>query len=141
MTCEFDHVNLTVVDIERATEFLTLAFPDFRVRGGGESDHGDRHDKWIHLGTDDLYVCLNETTEVRKVARNGTEETGLNHVGFIVDDVDDLLHKYEALGLKCAPTDETPSRKRLYVTDHDALTWEFVEYLSDDPAVRNDYSV
>ncbi len=141
MTCQYDHVNITVVDIERAIEFLTLAFPEFRVRGGGEADHGDWTDRWVHLGTDELYVALNETTLVKKVERNSREETGTNHVGFIVDNVDELTRKYEAAGFKCAPTDEQPSRKRLYVTDHDALTWEFVEYLSADPAVRNDYSV
>jgi catechol 2,3-dioxygenase-like lactoylglutathione lyase family enzyme len=111
------------------------------VRGGGETDHGDWADRWVHLGTDELYVALNETTLVRKVERNSREETGTNHVGFIVDNVEELTRKYEAAGFKCAPIDEPPARKRLYVTDHDALTWEFVEYLSADPAVRNDYSV
>ncbi len=141
MLCQLDHANITVVSIERAIEFLRTAFPDFRERGSGETDHGDWSERWVHLGTDDLYVCLNTTTRVTRAERKAREETGLNHVGFIVEDVDRLLDEYEAGGYKCALMDEQPSRKRLYVTDHDGITWEFVQYLSDDPAVRNDYSV
>jgi hypothetical protein len=31
-------------------------------------------------------------------------------------------------------------RKRVYFHDADGLEWEFVQYLSDDPAGRNDHS-
>lgn len=34
-----------------------------------------------------------------------------------------------------------PHRKRRYFFDTEDTEWEFVEYLSDDPAQRNDYSV
>ena len=40
--------------------FLTTAFPHFKIRGGGK---GDR--KWIHLGDDDTYLALNETTQTQ----------------------------------------------------------------------------
>ena len=141
MTCQLDHVNVTVVDIERSAEFLRIAFPHFRTRGGGEADDDGMRSAWMHLGTDEAYVCLNQTTLVKQVDRDGSKETGINHVGFIVDDVDALLGKYETAGFKCSMMDEQPSRKRLYVTDLDGIVWEFVQYLSDDPAVRNDYSI
>ena len=141
MDGQLDHVNVTVVDISRAAAFLQVAFPHFRVRGSGKSDHGDWTEAWAHLGTDDGYVCLNESSRVKQIERNNREETGVNHVGFMVDDVDALLASYETQGLNCARIDESPSRLRLYVTDSDGITWEFIQYLSDASAVRNDYSV
>jgi hypothetical protein len=34
-----------------------------------------------------------------------------------------------------------PYRKRVYFHDRDGHDWEFVQYLSDDPAKRNDYAL
>ena len=34
-----------------------------------------------------------------------------------------------------------PHRVRKYFLDSEGLEWEFVEYLSEDPAERNDYSL
>ena len=36
--------------------------------------------------------------------------------------------------------DEHPYRRRVYYIDGNGLDWEFVEYLSEDLACRNDYS-
>lgn len=141
MTTFLDHANVTVVSIDRAQSFLRIALPHFQVRGSGTTDHGDWTESWLHFGTDDLYVSLNETSLVKKAERNAREETGVNHVGFTVEDVDALLHSYEAEGFRSARIDERPARLRLYVTDHDGITWEFIQYLSDNPSERNDYSV
>ena len=141
MSGQLDHANVNVLNIDRAVEFLSTALPGFRVRGGGTTDREDRTERWLHFGSDDVYVCLNESSLGRPTERNGREETGINHVGFTVDDVDALLAAYESGGFRCARMDESPSRLRLYVTDADGITWEFIQYLSDDPAVRNDYSV
>jgi catechol 2,3-dioxygenase-like lactoylglutathione lyase family enzyme len=141
MICQLDHVNVSVVSNNGAIEFLRIAFPQLRVRGGGPTAGEGFTGAWVHLGTDELYVSLNEATTIAVDDRQGMQSTGINHVGFMVDDVDDLMAKYGAAGFKCSPTDESPSRKRLYVTDADHIMWEFIEYLSDDPAVRNDYSI
>lgn len=34
-----------------------------------------------------------------------------------------------------------PYRKRVYFYDPDGNDWEFVQYLSDDPAKRHDYTL
>jgi hypothetical protein len=36
--------------------------------------------------------------------------------------------------------DSHPFRRRVYYIDGNGLDWEFVQYLSQDPAQRNDYS-
>jgi hypothetical protein len=46
-----------------------------------------------------------------------------------------------ATGHKCSYMEEPPARLRMYVTDSDNIMWEFIQYLSDDPAVQNDNSV
>jgi catechol 2,3-dioxygenase-like lactoylglutathione lyase family enzyme len=141
MALHFDHVNITVVDIERATEFLRIAFPHFRVRGGGEGKLGDMTTAWRHLGTEEEYISLNQTSATEKPDRDGSRQTGINHVGFVVYDLEKLHGGYKAAGFRCQWHVETPSRLRLYVTDQDNTIWEFIQYLSDDPAVQNDNSV
>jgi hypothetical protein len=36
--------------------------------------------------------------------------------------------------------DGHPARRRVYFYDPEGNDWEFVQYLSDDPAERNDYA-
>jgi catechol 2,3-dioxygenase-like lactoylglutathione lyase family enzyme len=141
MICQLEHANISVVSNDRAFEFLKIAFPQFRRRGGGETDHGDWTEKWAHVGTDDLYVSLYETTHTEQAGRDAGKQTGINHVGFMVEDLEEVLGKYQAAGFGGSIIDERPSRLRLYIADLDGITWEFIQYLSDDPAVRNDYSI
>jgi catechol 2,3-dioxygenase-like lactoylglutathione lyase family enzyme len=142
MLCQLDHVNVSVVDIQRTIAFLRIAFPEFRIRGGGTGYFGKVKTEWLHLGLDELYVSLNTAYPIEPRHKpHEAQETGINHVGFIVEDVDDVHSKYAAAGFKCEPVNELPSRKRLYVADADEIIWEFIQYLSDDFAVRNDYSI
>lgn len=142
MTCQLDHVNIAVVDVGRTVAFLRIAFPEFVVRGGGQGEYKGVATAWLHLGIDELYVSINTTGNiVTRPKSREIAETGINHVGFIVENVDEVQGKYEAAGFKCAPVDELPSRKRLYVVDSDGIQWEFIQYLSEDFAVRNDYSI
>jgi hypothetical protein len=141
MALHFDHVNVTVVSIDRAAEFLKIAFPHFRIRGGGEGEFEGVKTAWAHLGTDEEYISLNQTSVVEVGARDGGKLTGINHVGFVVYDLKTLHGKYEAAGCKCTFMEEAPARMRMYVTDRDGIMWEFIQYLSDDPAVQNDNSV
>ena len=141
MICYLEHANITVLDIDRAVQFLTTAFPHFKVRGGGEGDHGDWQKKWVHLGSDETYIAIEQTTLTQQFDRDTAMQTGINHVGFVVDDVDDIQAKMAKAGYKSAQAEEHRYRKRLYVSDSDGITWEFVQYLLADPAERNDYSL
>ena len=73
------------------------------------------------------------------IPRFGSEP--LNHLGYAVDDVEALADRLRKAGYQegfIAPTH--PYRIRKYFLDSDGNEWEFVEYLTDDPAKRNDYS-
>ena len=141
MKLQLEHVNITVRDTDETIRFLRTAFEDLVVRGGGQSDRGDFRKKWCHLGTDSVYVAIEETSIAAKGERVPAETTGINHAGFVVEDVEAIQRKMEQAGYSSAMADPHPYRKRLYATDGDGITWEFVQYLSDDPAERNDYSL
>jgi len=139
MTLRLEHANLTVQDIDESVRFLQAAFPDFEIRREGLND-GRR---WLHIGTDDTYMALNEARRPAagdRVPYDG--RPGINHLGYEVDDVDALRARLAAAGF----TDSTypnshPHRKRVYFNDAEGNDWEFVEYLSDDVALRNDYDL
>ncbi len=131
MANRLEHANITVRDIDETVRFLKTAFPEFTVRGEGVQD-GNR---WLHIGTADTYVALNESTQDR------SGEGPLNHLGFAVDDADAVTDRLRAAGFEegfIVP--DHRHRRRKYFLDSDGIEWEFVEYLSDDPAERNDYS-
>ena len=135
-----EHANLAVRDVDAMVRFVTTAFPEFRVRREGKSWQGAR---WLHIGTDDTYLALNEAREEPAeawVPYGG--KPGLNHLGYEVDDVDALRERLRAAGYRDSTVPNAhPHRKRVYFYDVEGNDWEFVEYFSDDPALRNDYEL
>ena len=142
MECYLEHANITVLDLDEAVKFVTTALPHFRIRGRGEQDQGDWKLTWLHVGTDDTYISLMQTDIVALGERQLKDSTGINHVGFVVEDVEAVKGRLETGGYKAVyALPHHPHRKRLYSTDPSGVTWEFVEYLSDNPAERNDYEL
>lgn len=139
MTTRLEHANLYVRDIDATTKFLRCAFPDFVVRREGVNE-GRR---WVHVGNDGTYVALNQASEEpaeRWVPYAG--KPGVNHLGYEVEDADALRERMQAAGYhdSTVPNDH-PFRKRVYFHDPEGNDWEFVEYLSEDLAERNDYEL
>ena len=140
MSTRLEHANLAVRDVDGAIRFLRTAFPEFRVRHEGKTWQGWR---WVHLGTDDVYLALNEAPkEPAETWEPYRGKPGLNHLGFEVDDVEALRARLAAAGYRdtTVPNDH-PHRRRVYFHDAEGNDWEFVEYRSDDPAERNDYEI
>ena len=141
MATRLEHANMTVRNLEEATAFLTTAFPEFRVRHQGRNElQGHR---WAHVGTDDFYIALQEPhegTDPRPDHRPYVD-FGVNHIGWVVDDFDAVIERLEAAGYErgMVPS-EHKFRKRAYYYDGSGYEWEFIEYLSEDPAERNEYT-
>ena len=140
MKIRLEHANLIVRDVDGMVRFLETAFPDFRVRREGTSWYGRR---WLHIGTDDTYIALNEASEERAepwVPYMG--RPGLNHLGYEVDDAGALRTRLADAGYRdsTVPNDH-PHRRRVYFYDAEGNDWEFVQYLSEDAAKRNDYEL
>ncbi len=139
MTVRLEHANLIVRDIDAAVRFVTAAFPDFRVRREGM--HQGR--RWLHVGTDDTYLALNQATaEPAEAWEPYSGKPGLNHLGYEVDDVEALRARLAQAGFEESTVPNShPHRRRVYFYDADGNDWEFVQYFSDDPAERNDYEL
>ena len=139
MTIRMEHANLHVRHFDDAVRFLKTAFPDFEVRSESTED-GLR---WMHIGTADTYIALNETTQARNESQNPYNGApGVNHLGYEVDDVDALQQRLAAAGFKDSTyPNKHPHRKRVYFYDADGNDWEFVQYFTDDVALRNDYEL
>ena len=135
-----EHANLCVRDIERMIRFLQAAFPEFRLRGEGNSADGTR---WVHVGTDETYIALGQSR--LEPAQDWIPYEGLpgvNHVAYEVDDVEALRKRMLAAGYReSTPPNGHPYRKRIYFYDPEGNDWEFVQYFSQDPAKRNDYQL
>lgn len=137
MAVRLEHANLSVGDIDATIRFLRTAFPEFRVRRDTTDADGSR---WVHVGTDETYIALNQAKAQRAAPSRGTP---LNHLAYEVDDVDALRSRLRAAGYQenMQVPNAHPYRKRLYFYDPEGNEWEFVEYLSPDPARRHDYEL
>ncbi len=140
MAARLEHANICVSEIDEIVRFLQTAFPEFRVRGEGTGRDSKR---WLHVGTDDTYIALmqaNADADRHKPYSGGSR--GVNHVAYEVDDVDALRARLQTGGYReSTPPNEHVHRKRVYFNDPDGNDWEFVQYLSQDPAERNDYEL
>lgn len=139
MTIRMEHANLHVRHFDDAVRFLTAAFPAFKVRSESNED-GLR---WMHIGTDETYIALNETRqEPDPGSAPYSGKPGVNHLGYEVDDVDALRERLTTAGFKDSTyPNNHPHRKRVYFHDADGNDWEFVQYFTDDMSLRNDYNL
>lgn len=138
MPARLEHANLTVRDLDGIVRFLQTAFPEFRVRRDSSGPTGRR---WMHVGTDDTYLALNEPAEEDDAAA-GAPGGRLHHLAYEVDNVAALRERLLGRGFReSGRASAHPHRHRVYFHDPDGNEWEFVEYLTPDPAKRHDYEL
>ena len=130
MMTKIEHVNITVPDIDAAVNFLKIVAPDFEIR----NDQKPLNDKrWMHIGNKEFYFALQEAhlghTPIK--ANQTYINYGFNHVGLIVNNIDDIEKKLiEAEYNKGIDTPKETFRKRIYYYDNAGFEWELVEYFS-----------
>lgn len=130
-----EHANITVNNLDKSIAFFTTAFPHFKVRGSGD---GKR--KWLHLGDDSTYVALEEATKDSNSYANEYEVKGINHLGFVVNDIEAIATRLLNAGYKRNyPKQIHQFRIRDYFLDDDGNEYEFVQYLSDKVEERNSF--
>jgi catechol 2,3-dioxygenase-like lactoylglutathione lyase family enzyme len=138
MATRLEHANLCVRDVDGMLRFLRTAFPEFRIRHEAVDEDGTR---WVHVGTDETYLTLNDATaEPAEPWRPYTGRPGVNHLGFEVDDATGLRERMLAAGYRQSgvPNDH-PARTRVYFNDLEGNDWEFVQYHTEDRALRHEY--
>ena len=116
-----DHVNLSVSDLDTSVEFYR------RVLGAEIKERGSEGVRWCILGIRDrFYVCFFE-------CRGGTfklNDVHINHVGFVVDDIDDTIRRIHELGYKLEFNDapvQWPRSRSAYLKDPDEILIEFTD--------------
>ncbi len=136
---KLEHINLVVKDINATKDFILCAFPNWVIRGEGTNEWYGTKRKWIHIGTEDNYITLNdmgngENRDLKSLT------PGLAHIGFVVDDMDSLRDRLVSNGYEIATVGANhPYRKTIYFIDPAGFEFEFIEYLSLEPAKRNMY--
>lgn len=147
-----EHLNLVVKDLNTSLKFYQAAFPDWKIRGGGESDWYGKPRNWLHFGDDQQYLALadNGDGEIRDVTGHSP---GLAHFAFAVTNIKQVHSRLTNAGFPPSNlgsfTEESIAsgnsenselhRKNIYFKDPDGFEVEFVEYTTDIMAQRNQY--
>jgi catechol 2,3-dioxygenase-like lactoylglutathione lyase family enzyme len=118
-----EHVNLTVRDLDGSIAFYCDLL-DVPVRWKGEIDEDLLG---AHVGDDHFFLALFEAIE------EGTVESdygrpGLNHFGFVVDDLMEARRRLERLGATVHREADYHPGRRIYFFDPDGHEVEFTEY-------------
>ena len=122
-----EHALLDVSDLNRSLAFYRKLIPDWTVRWEGPAADGGR---WIHFGPPDSegqpgYLSLYEIPDAGPAGDDGRAR--IEHVGFAHPDVNGLVRRLEADGVR--PTDlvDDGRYRRAYYNDPDGHQLEFVE--------------
>jgi catechol 2,3-dioxygenase-like lactoylglutathione lyase family enzyme len=122
-----EHVNLSVSNLDRSLRFYRDLF-GFDVRWRGSTVEGAPA---AHLGDARHYLALFEAREAGKANRD-YDRVGINHFGFVVDDLSTMKRRLHGLGVvPHFEADYEPGR-RLYFFDPDGVEVELVEYDEDE---------
>src|SRR3974390_1974581 len=95
-----DHVNISVRDLDVSAGFYAALFGlELREQG----DNGAC--RWCIVGAPDrFYLCL---AELRCAEGFKPEGIHINHVGFVVDDIEETVRRIHGLGLRLQNNDTT----------------------------------
>ena len=85
-----EHLNITVTNVENTIKFLQTAMPELKIRGGGE---GIKTLEWVHLGTEKSYISIEDRGAREKGPHIPYKHPGLNHIGFVVANIEDLAKR------------------------------------------------
>lgn len=131
-----EHANITVNDLQEAIKFFQIAFPHFKIRGGGNEMR-----EWVHLGDDDTYIAINQAKLSDLKVDKNYDKIGINHLGFVVPNVEEIANNLLSNGYKRDfPKEVEQFRIRDYFADADGNQFEFVQYLSDKTEEKNSYT-
>lgn len=134
-----EHVNLVVKDIQPSLEFILTAFPEWKVRGEGKGQWAGQARNWLHVGDDEYYITLNDGAQGAVRDLKGTNP-GLAHLGFVVDDVEAVTARLDAKGYSIDIIGrDHPYRKTVYYIDPNGFQFEFMQYLSEEAKLKNQY--
>ena len=121
-----EHVNMTVRDLDASIDFY-CALLDLELRWrrpAGEPGPA------AHVGTEDFYLALFQVEDpaAPAPARDYHRLLGMNHAGFVVDDLDAARERLLGLGVEPHSEADYEPGRRLYFVDPSGIEIELVEY-------------
>jgi predicted enzyme related to lactoylglutathione lyase len=127
-----EHLNITVSDPLVTAQRLCDLF-GWHIRWLGEPGQAIHGGTSIHVGTDDTYLAVYaKGTAPEGMASNSYGIVGgLNHVGIVLDPVDDLDAVEErvlAAGFETHSHADYEPGRRFYFHDTDGIEFEVVSY-------------
>jgi len=126
---QLEHLNITVADPKKTAAMLSELF-GWQTRWEGSAMNGAGYT--VHVGTDDSYLAVYSGSApdqtVPKSDASYQMRGGLNHVGVVVDDLDAVEAKVEAMGFTAHSHADYEPGRRFYFYDHDGVEFEVVSY-------------
>jgi catechol 2,3-dioxygenase-like lactoylglutathione lyase family enzyme len=120
-----EHANVTVSNPEQTATLLCELF-GWRLRWQGPSSMGGRT---VHVGTDHAYLALYTSQGAVHDHKNSAATAGgLNHIGVLVDDLDDVERRVRKAGFKTHNHADYEPGLRFYFNDLDGIEYEVVAY-------------
>jgi catechol 2,3-dioxygenase-like lactoylglutathione lyase family enzyme len=119
-----DHVNLSVSEPEHSAEMFSALF-GWHIRWRGRSASGGRT---IHAGSDVHYIAVHQSADADGSPCGHAKGRPLNHVGFVVDDLNDIERRAIAFGLVPFNHDDYEPGRRFYFFDRNGIEYEIVSY-------------
>lgn len=119
-----EHVNITVSNPDRSADFLTRVF-DWHIRWRGPSALGGHS---IHVGNEQFYLAVYSPELGQAEPADHRKGRPLNHIGIVVDDLDEVERRVVAEGYETFSHDDYDPGRRFYFFDHDGIEYEIVSY-------------
>ena len=116
-----EHVNLNVSDSRLSSDFLQEIF-GWSTRWEGDTGYGHT----VHVGDSEDYLSL--TSPHDSPAAPSHVGPVFNHVGVLVDDLDEIEQRLEAAGVSTYNHGDYEPGRRFYFTDRDNIEYEVVSY-------------
>jgi catechol 2,3-dioxygenase-like lactoylglutathione lyase family enzyme len=119
-----EHVNITVSDPDRTADAFMQIF-DWHIRWQGAAMNNGRT---IHVGDDRFYLALYQPQKDQDEALSHKKGLPLNHIGIVVDDLDQIERRVIAQGFTPFSHSDYDPGRRFYFFDHDGIEYEIISY-------------
>lgn len=132
-----EHINLVVKDIPKMLAFYQAAFPHWSIRDQGIGTWYGKSRRWLHFGNDYQYIAFSDNGEGENRDLSG-HQVGLAHFAYVTHEIEALTARLINSGFPVSNDGSNePFRRNVYFIDPEGFEVEFVQYLSDDPELRN----
>ena len=119
-----EHVNMSVRDLETSIAFYGKVL-GLKVRWRGQNASGEEA---AHIGDEACYLALFEAGEDAEVEKPDYSRVGINHFGWVVDDLAAAQIRLAEAGVTPHFEPDYEPGKRLYFMDPNGVEVELVEY-------------